>query len=400
MVNYYDRYLIGILVPDLKHDFQLNDTQIGLLSGLAFAIFFSVASLPIASYADRGRRVRVLGVSVAFWSVMAAACGCAAGLWTFLAARFGVGIGEAGAAPTSHAIITETVSPKWRTTALALIGFAGALGTTGAFWGGGYVAQHYGWRMAFFVGAVPGIALSILFLVTVRESRTSLATRSNETSVPMLAAVRTLARRSAFFRCCVAVSISGIAVFGVMAWMPAYLMRQFNLSAAQVGADYSVVFGPAVMLGTLIGGLIGDRLSRRGPRAPFLFLAGALFISGPITMTYFLVPRYHTVLALVFPGTVISTLYLSPLFAAIQALSGPKLRATGAALFLLAWSLIGQGLGPFLVGAMSDIFSSYVGKGGLRIALLIGASTYMVGGMGCLIAAKTAREDIETANRT
>ncbi|HWV61629.1 MAG TPA: MFS transporter, partial [Sphingopyxis sp.] len=165
-LNYYDRFLIGILVEDLKRDLALSDAQVGLLSGLAFALVYSIASIPVASYADRGFRVRVLGGAAAIWSVMTGLCGMATGFWTMLFARFGVGIGESGGAPTTHAIVAETFGDRWRATALAAIGVAGAIGTSAAFAGGGYIAQHYGWRWAFFAAAIPGVVIALIFALT------------------------------------------------------------------------------------------------------------------------------------------------------------------------------------------------------------------------------------------
>lgn len=399
-LNYYDRYLIGILVEDLKRDLHFSDSQIGLLSGLAFAIVYSVASLPIAAYADRGRRVRVLGIAAAFWSVMTGLCGFATGFWSLLIARFGVGIGEAGGAPTTHAIVAETFSPRWRATALAAIGFAGATGMTVAFAGGGYIAQHFGWRWAFFVAGLAGTVVAAIFALTVREPGHGTAgAAARGPALPIGQAVGILLRRRAFVWSCLGIAVMGIGAFGSLAWLPAYFMRHYGLSAAEVGASFSAVVGPTSMVGILLGGLLGDWLSRRDQRAPFWFLAATFIIATPFTAAYLLVEDYRLALALVFPGMLIGMLYTSPIYAAIQALSGPKLRATGAALFMLVVNLIGQGLGPLVIGALSDMFAATYGKDGLRYALLIGAVSNLLGAAAFLIAARTAREDIEAAAR-
>lgn len=394
--NYYDRYLIGILVEDLKRDLLLSDAQVGLLSGLAFAIVYSVASLPIAAYADRGFRVRVLGAAVGFWSVMTGLCGMATGFWGMLLARFGVGIGESGGAPTTHAIVAETFGEKWRGTALSAVGVAGALGMTAAFAGGGYIASNYGWRWAFFAAALPGILIALIFILTVREPRRrDVAAGGQVAGVPMRRAVGVLLRRPAYRWTCVGVSVSAIGTFGTIAWLPAYLMRHFDLDAASVGADFSAVLGPASILATMAGGPLADWISRRDVRAPYWLLAGCFLLTGPLTCAYLLVDNYAVALALIWPAMLIGLLYTSPTYAIVQALSGPKLRATGAALFMLFVNLVGQGLGPFAIGALSDGFGG--GGDGLRSALLLSAITYLAGAFAFLMAARSARADTEIA---
>jgi MFS family permease len=398
-LNFYDRNLISILVEDLKRDLSLSDTQIGLLTGLAFAVVYSIASLPIARYADSGRRIRVLGASALFWSVMTGLCGFASGFWTLLAARFGVGVGEAGGAPTTHAIVAETFSPRWRGTALAVIGLAGGLGLMGALAIGGYVAHNYGWRTAFYVAAIPGILLSFLLIFTVRESGGA-AAGTAAPSLRLTEALSILAKRPTFVWLCLGMSVVGLGAYGTLAWTPAYLMRHFHMDAGQVGATYGATVGPATLLGILAGGLVGDWLSRRGDRMPFYLLAVSFAISTPIAIAYLLSDNYAVVLALIGPMTFISTLYVSPLYAAIQALSGSKLRATGAATFMLIVNLIGQGFGPLATGWLSDAFAKSHGVDGLRYALIIGAATYLFGAIAFLFAARTAPKDIEAANRT
>ncbi|MBE1529941.1 putative MFS family arabinose efflux permease [Sphingopyxis sp. OAS728] len=395
-LNYYDRFLIGILVEDLKRDLTLSDSQIGLLSGFAFALVYSIASIPVASYADRGFRVRVLGSAAAFWSVMTGLCGLATGFWTMLFARFGVGIGESGGAPTTHAIVAETFSDKWRASALAAIGVAGAVGTSAAFGGGGYIAQHYGWRWAFFAAAIPGVVIALIFALTVREPKRAQGV-DRAPSLPARTALGVLLRRPAYLWICAGVSIFSIGGFGASAWTPAYLMRYFGQDAAKVGLDYSAIVGPATIIAVLGGGFLADWLSRKDARAPYWFLSAAFFASIPFSVAQLTTENYATAMMLAWPSTLIGALWISPTYAIVQALSGSKLRAIGAAFFMLCVNLVGQSLGPLVVGAMSDHFSAAHGALGLRYALLIGTAAYVAGGAAFLIAARTARADTEAA---
>jgi MFS family permease len=397
MLNYYDRYLIGILVEDLKRDLSLTDGQIGLLSGLAFAVVYSIASLPIAAYADRGFRVRVLGSALTIWSAMTGLCGMATGFWTMLLARFGVGVGEAGGAPTTHAIVAETFGDKYRGTALSAMGVAGAIGTTIAFAGGGYIAQHYGWRWAFFGAAIPGLILAVIFLLTVREPR-RVVTSPGTGSTPILQALGVLLRRPAYRWMCVAVAGSSIAGYGSTAFMPAYLMRHFNLDSATAGAAFAAAMGPATIVATLAGGAINDWLGRRSARAPFWFLALSFALALPLTIASLTVDDFSLVMMLVWPSTLIGALWIGPSYAIIQALSGPKFRAMGAAFFMLCVNLLGQSLGPVLVGGLSDYFGGEGGLG-LRYALIISSCTMIIAVVGFLMAARTAPADAEAAAR-
>lgn len=395
-LNYYDRFLIGILVEDLKRDLALSDAQIGLLSGLAFALVYSAASIPVASYADRGFRVRVLGSAAGIWSLMTGLCGMVTGFWTMLFARFGVGIGESGGAPTTHAIVAETFSDKWRATALAAIGVAGAIGTSAAFAGGGYIAQHYGWRWAFFAAAISGILIAIIFALTVREPRRFPTSAANP-ALPARAALGQLLRRPAYVWICAGVSIFSIGGFGSSAWTPAYLMRYFGRDAATVGLDYSAIIGPAAIIAVFAGGFLADWLGRKDVRAPYWFLAISMFASIPLSVIQLTTESYETALAMVWPSALMGSLWISPTYAIVQALSGSKLRAMGAAFFMLCVNLVGQSLGPLLVGAMSDYFSAAYGNVGLRYALLIGTTSFIAGGIAFLMAARTARADMAKA---
>lgn len=397
-LNYYDRNLLSILVEPLKHDLGFSDSQIGLLSGLGFAVVYSLFAIPIARYADSGRRARVLGVSGVVWSIMTGLCGMATGFGTMLAARFGVGLGEAGAAPTTHAIIAETFTPARRGKAFAVIGVAGGVGVFTALAAGGYIAQHYGWRVAFYAGAVPGLVIAALFLLTVRDRAGSAGTATPVATVPVREALRVLGRRRAYVWLCLGMSIAGIGAFGAAAWMPAFFMRRYVLTTAQVGSSYSAIVGLATLGGIVLGGVIGDFLSKRDARAPFFMLATSFAVTGPLMFYQLVADNYATALSLAFPMTLIATIWISPSYAAIQALSGARLRAMSAATFMLAVNLVGQGFGPSIVGWLSDGLAPTYGEDSLRIALMIMVSTYLIGALCFLIAARTARADIANAD--
>jgi MFS family permease len=395
-LNYYDRHVISVLVEDIKAEFQLSDREIGFLSGMAFAAVNATAAIPVARFADAGRRVRVLAVSTALWSIMAGVCGAAHGFVSLALARMGVGLGEAGVGPTVHSIVAEEAGPRWRGTALAVMGVAAAAGLIGAIAGGGAIAEHYGWRMAFFAGAVPGLLIAPLVFLTLREPRGTTHQVPLAPATTRGAVVRLL-RRRAFALVCAGRALSAIGAWGFTAWAPAYLMRSFGMSSGEVGANLSVVVGAGTLLGILAGGVAGDWLARRDSRGPFLLLAGAYALTGLLMIAFLQIRDFQTALLLAFPMTVIASLHIGPSAALVQALSGPQLRATGAALFTLLTALIGQSVGPLAIGWMSDIFSATHGSDGLRLALMVGATTYLAGAIPYLLATRTAHADLELA---
>jgi MFS family permease len=397
-LNFYDRYVISIVVQDIKGAFALSDSQIGLLSGLAFAVVYSLASIPVARYADRDRHARVLGLSALIWSAMSGACGFATGFWTLLLARFGVGLGESGGAPTTQALVARRFSPRWRGTAFGVIGVAGATGAIVALSGGGTIAHLYGWRTVFYAGAVTGIPIALVLLLTVRDSAGA-EVEVKPAAIPFSVALRTLVNRRAYLWTCAGLAFATLGPYGLVAWMPAYLMRQFHLDSQQVGATYAVSVGIATLIGVVLGGVIGDWLNRRDSRAPLYLLIASFGITAPLQIAVLLSNDYAAVLTLVIPQTVIAMLWVSPTYALIQALSGRRLGATGAAVYAMLINLIGQGLGPSLAGWLSDMLAPSFGEQSLRYALIIEVCSCFPGVIAFLIATRTAREDIAEASR-
>jgi MFS family permease len=396
-LNLYDRNLINILIEDLKHDLSLSDAQVGVLVGPAFALVYSVASIPIARYADRGRRVLVLGASLTVWSIMTGICGFAAGFWSMLGARLGVGVGESGSAPTTQAIVAETFPPERRGTAFAFLALPGAMGMVAALAAGGVIAHRYGWRIAYVASAIPGIILALIMFLTIREPvESSLAER--KPPIPFREALHRLGSSKSFVWTCGGLAIAGLGTYGGMAWYPTYLMRRFGLNSSEVGTTYSIAVGCGMLFGILLGGIVGDWLSKKDGRAPFFMLAFSFGIAGPLSIAFLLMNNYRAAVGLAFPMTLITMSYVAPTSAAIQAMSGPRYRATGAAIFLLVLNLIGQGLGPFTIGWLSDFLEPAYGKDSLRIALLTSSATCLVGVVAFLLASRTARADIRAAN--
>lgn len=398
--NYYDRNLISILIEPMKRDLGLSDSQLGLLSGLAFAIVYCTVGIPIARYADRGRRVKVLGVSLGIWSVMTILCGFAQNYTALVAARLGVGLGEAGGLPTTHALVAEYVSPRRRATALSLIGLAGGLGLVLAMVIGGLISDLYGWRAAFWIGGAPGVLLAFIVYFTIKEPIIVKAEGPAAPPASFRADASMLLRRRSFTLFCIGLGIASIGAYGALTWTPAFLMRSFGLSAGEVGTTYSAATGPLTLLGIIVGGIVTDRLTRRDQRWALWVIAINFALMVPLSLAVYHAPSYFFALTAAAAAAFFATLYTGPAYALVQNLTGPRLRATGAAFLMVIANLVGLGLGPYFAGLLSDLLSPRFGADSLKWALSIGTVTYAVGTLLFLIASRSLKEDMAAAEHS
>ena len=399
--NYYDRYLLAILIEPIKGELGLSDTQIGLLSGFAFAVVYCSAAIPIARIADRGFRVRVLAAALGFWSTMTALTGFSANYAQLIASRLGVAVGEAGGLPSTHAIVVEYVPEARRATALSIVAFVSAIGTSAAMIFGGMIADSYGWRWAFILAGIPGLVLALLIWITINEPR---PVPPSEGQAPPLApptlreALHALWRRRSFVYFCVGTGFGMISVFAFQIWAPSFLMREFGLTAGEVSTSYSIVFTVGNLAAAILGGILYDTLFRRDVRWAFWLQAISFGASLPLGLLFLFAPNY-TFLLLITPLVIlINSLYSTPAYALVQGLSGPRLRATGAAVFMLVANLVGFGLGPSLVGFISDLLVPTFGNESLKYAL---AAVFFSGPVAAMIFVKAAarvEEDLAAAD--
>jgi MFS family permease len=394
-LNYYDRTLMGILVPAIKADLHLSDGQIGLLSGLAFVSVYCVLGIPIAQYADRGQRVRVLAVSLAFWSIMTSLCGFAAGFGALFLARCGVGVGEAGGLPTTQAIVSEYSPSGWKVSALALPIFASGIGQALAAALGGLIADRLGWRFAFWIAGIPGVVLALLVIATVRSQQDRLVpTKVVARGLQLRASVKTLMSKPSLVLLFAGLSVASIGVYGGNAWAATFLMRTFKLSASTVGPSYAAVAGPVFMVGSLLGGLLPDLSPSRDMRSAWWVVIASFALNIPFSLAFFFSPTFGWALVAAGGSILVLALYPAPTFALIQQLSGARLRATGVAIFLAITNLVGLGLGPYIIGHLSDRFATSLGSDSLRPALTVSVITsYFLGVVLLVRASRVFRKD-------
>lgn len=402
LANYYDRNLISILVEPIKHDLHVSDTQIGLLTGLAFAVVYTFVGIPVARLADRFGRSTVLGVALSVWSAMTVVTGFSASFATMLLARLGVACGEAGGLPTTHALAAEYFPAKDRGKALSAIAFFAAGGLSLALVAGGLIADRWGWRIAFFLGGGVGLVLALLMFLTVRDlkppSRQAAGSTPSAEAAPSLgSAFSVLWKRKAYVHLCLGLGWACFGAYAQLAWSPAFLMRAYHLTTGQVSASYGGMTALATLGAILIGGFFTDALARRDARWPFWLLALAFGLGLPGALVTYLTHQYWLVLALILPLTGLQSLWIGPAYALVQNLSGSKLRATGAAIFMLVTNLIGLGLGPSAAGFMSDVLSRWFGADSLRYTLCIASLTFVPATIHFLLATRSVKADLAAA---
>lgn len=398
LLGYYDRFLIGILVQDIRAELHVGDGAIGLLSGVAFAVIYSVLAVPVAAWSDRGRRVSTLALSLTVWSVMSAACGIAANFPMLLLSRVGVAVGEAGGVPTTHALVSEHFSERWRATALSVVVVMSGVGFMAATGIGGWVASRWGWRAAFWVGAFPGPILALVLWKMVRSRAAGEDASATAAPIELGLAMRTLAKRRAFVLLCLGMGIGSAASFASLSWVPAILMRDFAVDATHVGLAYGGVTGLATVSGLALGGVLGDSLSRLDGRWRLWLPALGFLLALPFTETFLFASHFDNAIRLAFPMTFAGAIGVGPAYALVQSLAGTRMRATTAAAYLLACNLIGMGVGPSLTGWLSDLLTVHSGIFALRDSCAIVSFFYLVGGLLLVAGTQTLGEDIQAAS--
>ncbi len=411
VLNFVDRQILTILIQPIKLEFGFSDTQMGLLGGLAFAVLYSTLGIPIARWADRGNRVNIIAVSLFVWSLFTVVTGMARSFTQLLFARMAVGIGEAGCSPPAYSLISDYFEPKRRATALSIYSMGIYGGVFVGFLVGGQVAQHYGWRAAFYVVGLPGVLLAIVLKMTLREPPRgfSEASRVVLEPPPVKEVLATLWRKSSFRHLSMAAALHAFVGYGVGGFNSAFLMRSHGMTVGEAGNALALITAAGGFGGTFLGGWLADRYSNRnGDQRWQLWVPGiSTLINVPFALLVYTLPAKYAVLALMIPTIAIGAMYLGPTFAITQSLVGIRERALAGALLLFVINLIGLGLGPLLTGVFSDVFKAHLaGDGmneaaavaeGLRWSLCVMVCVNVWSAFHYMRSASALREDQQTA---
>jgi MFS family permease len=426
--NFIDRQIVGILAVPIKTELRLSDSQLGLMGGLAFALFYTLLGIPIARLADRISRTGIMTVALALWSLMTAACGLTHSFAQLFMARMGVGVGEAGGVAPAYSLICDYFPPKERARALSVYSFGIPIGAALGIVLGGFITSLMSWRMAFFIVGLAGLLLTPLLKFTVREPRRGAldsghaeqgrtadhdrATDYNRAidhgratdhdhdgasvaaSPPsLLEVIALLARRPSFWGLSLGAACASMMGYGLFFWAPSFLVRSFHLSLLHASLAYGGLVLSGGLIGIWLGGVLADRYGEKR-RAMYAFIPAAAFVA---TVPFYVAGVLSTTLwisfAVLLVPTALGLVWLGPVLAAIQHLVPGNMRATASALFLFINNLIGIGLGTALIGVVSDVMRLRFGAESLRYAILAGTGFYLMAAALLFFAGKKLARD-------
>jgi len=379
--NYLDRQILGILAGPIIAELQLNDRQFGLLSGPPFAILYSVLGIPFAFLADRTSRSRVIAAAVALWSAFTGLCGTATSFWQFFFFRMGVGIGEAGGVAPSYALIADYFEPRRRARAMAIFALGVPIGLSLGTLLGAYIAQAISWRAAFYTMGVAGLILAPIMLVVVRD----VPRPGTSDAVPLGQVFPMLAKKPVFWLMAFAASSSSLCGYGLAVWTPSVLERSFGMSLIARGQFMASVVFIGGCTGVWLGGWLADRLGHldRGWYAKLPAIAWA--ITCPAFAAGLLAPNLWLAWPLLLVPNALNILWLGPVITAVQHLVPQRMRSTASASFLFINNLIGLGVGPYLIGAVSTSLKQTYGSEALRYAAVACTGFYLLASLLMLL---------------
>ncbi len=398
--NFIDRQLLAILQESIKADLVLSDSQLGLLTGFAFAAFYVTAGIPLARWADNSNRRNIVALAIGTWSFMTAISGAVQNYTQLLLARVGVGIGEAGGSPPAHSIISDIFPPERRASALSFYSMGVNIGVLFGFLFGGWLNELFSWRVAFVVVGVPGILIAVLVRFTLHEPMRGLAeARQAEAAAPPLREVLSLLwTRASFPYMAMGAAMNAFAVYSMNSWTASFMIRSFGMTSGEVGTWLALILGLGGAIGLLLGGVLAERLAGRDTRWYMWIPTIAAFVAAPFAVGTYMAQTSATALAFfVIPGF-LATVYLGNTLAMVHGLVGLRMRALASAILFFVLNLIGLGLGPWSVGLISDYLQPEYGVESLRYAMLwLVPIASVLSGLCFLFASRTLQEDLARA---
>ncbi|TAJ70764.1 MAG: MFS transporter [Phenylobacterium sp.] len=390
--NFLDRQILGILAGPIKAELGLSDSQLGLMGGLAFALFYTGLGVPIAALADRWSRTWIMTGALTLWSGFTALCGFATGFWQLFLCRMGVGVGEAGGVAPAYSLISDYFPKEQRARALAAYSFGIPIGSALGILFGGLIAHAIDWRAAFIVVGLAGVALAPLFRFVVREPPREAAAAAVE-QAPAAGGIRALLAKPSFWLISLGAAASSVCGYGVAFWLPSFFERSLGMGLV----DRSLFLGAMTLVGGVIGvwagGVLGDRLGRARPAAYLLVPAVAFLLALPCFVLAVQAKELWLAFILFLIPTGLNLVWLGPVITAVQHLVAPAQRSTASACFLFVNNLIGLGLGTWYFGAVSDALTPRYGAEALRYAIYSGLGFYLVSAALFAFAARGLKRD-------
>jgi predicted MFS family arabinose efflux permease len=405
--NFMDRYALGLVLQNIKTDLRLTDTQLGLLTGIAFALFYSVMGIPIARWADRGNRVTIISLTTALWSVAVALSGLAASFIQLMLVRIGVAFGGAGGYVPAFSMLADYFERSERPRAVAIYGLGSPLSIVGGYWLAGWLNELYGWRVMFLLLAAPGLLLAAVVRLTLREPRESLGstpsdrlspTGTGQSELSLWNVGRTLFVNATFRHLLLCMSVLFFFICGILQWQPTFFIRSYGLTSAKIGAWFALLYGVGGGLGSYLGGELASRYAANQERVQLVAIAIAMVVCGLLQSCVYLIPNLHLSLGLLAAVALVQTAINGPLYATLQTVLPGRIRAVSIALVLFFANLIGLGLGPLAVGMLSDVLRPWAGAESLRYALAMLAPCILWAAWHSWRASRTVEQDLTSTD--
>lgn len=409
--NYVDRQVFGLLLQDIKVDLSLSDTQLGFLTGIAFALFYAVMGIPIARWADRGNRITIIALATATWSAVVTMFGLASSFLHLLLIRIFAAVGEAGLVPPAHSLIADYFSRAERPRAVGIFKLGGPLSVVIGYFLAGWLNEIFGWRMTFMMLGLPGVGLAALAWFTLKDPRFDRHTQTDTASTnlvdqpigvtrkhtqpTMKEVFMTLWANRTFRHLLFGYSVIMLFGSGINKWQPAFFIRSHGLQTGELGTWLAIVSGGGGLLGTYLGGMWASRHAAQNERLQLKSMAIAYSAFGVVYAGIFLASHVYLAFALMGLALIGGSLATGPLFATIQTLVPERMRAMSIAIIYLFANLIGMGLGPLAVGVLSDALRPWLGEESLRYALIALCPGYLWVGCHLWLASRTVTRDLE-----
>lgn len=392
VLGYLDRMAMAVLLPDIKRDLSLTDVQLGLLTGIAFTASYAMIGIPVARHSDRGNRRNVIGLAVIVWSLMTAVSGAASSFGQLFAARIGVGAGEAGCIPPAHSMISDMTADKSRVRALSFYTTGMPIGALLGLGLGGWLAGAIGWRETFLLFGAIGFGLAALIWLTVGEPFRTGVSVGPDTS-RLSADLGKLFRQRSYVYLLGGLAFAGFAQTGLVQWLPSYFSRTHGLPVREIGVWFGFAYGAGSMCGILLGGFLSSKFAR-DERFTLWMATAAYVIAFPILLTSILTTSFSFAMICAFVAFVILTTPFGPVYALVQGIVAPRLRALAVSFTLFASNLIGAGLGPVVIGAVSDAARAHGAANPLQAGVLCGMAMFPFPALLYLVGARHVPDDL------
>jgi MFS family permease len=399
VINIMDRQVLSLLLEDIKAEFVLTDTKLGLLGGIAFAIFYSTMGLPLAAWLDRGQKGKILAACVLVWSLATMACGLAVGFVSLLVARIVTAVGEAGGSPASQALIAEYFTDRRRVTALSIYALAVPIGSSLGNLTSGWINEYYDWRTAFLVVGIPGVVMSLVVYLLIQDKKEPLTSQNLRTAPAadqsITATLRFLWSQKAFVHMCAAAALHSVVYYAGATWNASFLIRSHGASRGEAGTMVAS-FSLASICGTFLGGYLSGKLSDRfGDPRWLMWLPGcAILLMVPFQFTSYMSPGLTMTLVSFWIMLTLAATFFGPSYAVCHALARGDMRASATAVLLFTQTLIGMGLGPLMVGVISDKLSKRAGVESLAYALVVVGLVNLWSAYHYFLGSRTFRSDV------